>query len=106
VQLVLGNATILDAGNIGGFILHIAPGGRSTEGRMRINNLANDLAAVCLLSQSGGSRLVERLVREGLVERAATTAMAEVLMLCSPLLNAPGSIRPRKRISPASGNAF
>lgn len=39
------------------------------EGRMRIN----DLAAVCLLSQSGGSRLVERLVREGLVERVATT---------------------------------
>jgi DNA-binding MarR family transcriptional regulator len=37
--------------------------------RMRIN----DLAAACLLSQSGGSRLVERLVREGLVERAATT---------------------------------
>jgi DNA-binding MarR family transcriptional regulator len=39
------------------------------QGRMRVN----DLAAVCLLSQSGGSRLVERLAREGLVEKLASS---------------------------------
>jgi DNA-binding MarR family transcriptional regulator len=38
------------------------------EGRMRIT----DLAAACLLSQSGGSRLIERLIREGLVEKTAS----------------------------------
>ncbi len=38
------------------------------DGRLRIT----DLAASCLLTQSGGSRLVERLVREGLVEKVTS----------------------------------